>query len=386
MQTKHGKRVEELLAKAEVSIGTTDSCDIQLKNEDFIRRAFAGGHIAIGEGYMDHEWWCKGDFVDIFCRIFESGLEREFRGHPWNTLGLVLSSVLAKPQSFLKSRPASAVHYSLPPFLFRKMLGEDGDYTCCRWPAGVGTLAEANRVKRAEIGRKLQINAGDSVLEIGCGTGGLARYLALERGANVTGITNSPEHAALAEEHCRGTSVRIIQANYRHIPIETYDKIISVGQAEHVPLNELDTYARFAFDRLRTDGMLLWQYITGSGRPNPWVNKWIFPGGVLKPMWMMERAASAYFGPAEDWENFGWDYYLTLMAWYQNCVIHRDELDRECGELLAQMFGSFERFWRMWEFYLLSFAARFKSRKINVGQAIYVKGGTRDGVYQTSRL
>lgn len=82
MQTKHGRRVEEILARANVSIGTSASCDIQVKDENFIREAFAGGDIAIGEGYMDGKWWCNGDFVDIFCRIFEAGLEREFRARP----------------------------------------------------------------------------------------------------------------------------------------------------------------------------------------------------------------------------------------------------------------------------------------------------------------
>jgi len=386
LRTRLGKRVAEILDSASVSIGTTNSYDVQLKSEGFIAEALAGGDIAIGEGYMDRKWWCNGDLAEILFRIFDSGLEREFRGRPWNTLGLFVSSFLARPRWVLRSRPASAAHYSLPPFLFEKMLGKDGDYTCCRWPEGVTTLAEANRVKRAELARKFHIQAGDSVLEIGCGTGGLARYLDLEHGARVTGVTNSPEHAALAEEHCKGSSVRIVLANYRDMPRETYDKIVSVGQAEHVPLQELDVYARFAYDRLRPGGMLLWHYITGSGRPNPWVNKWIFPGGVLKPMWKMEEAASRYFGPAEDWENFGWDYYLTLVAWHKNCVTHREEIDRVCGETLANLFGSTERFWRMWDFYLLSFAARFKCRKINVGQAVYVKGGVRDGVYQTSRL
>lgn len=287
----------------------------------------------------------------------------------------------------MRSRSASAAHYSLPPFLFDKMLGEDGDYTCCRWPDGVTTLEEANRVKRSKIARKLQIEKGDRVLEVGCGRGGFAKYLAVEHGAEVTGITDSPEHAERAREDCKGTSsVKIIQANYRHVPVGPYDKVVSIGQAEHVPLNELDIYARFAFDRLRPGGILLWQYITGSGRPNPWVSKWVFPGGVLKPMWMMEQAASAYFGPAEDWENFGWDYYRTLMAWYGNCVTHREEINRVCGETLVRLFGSLDRFWQWLEFYLLPFAARFKARKINVGQSVHVKGGTRRGVYKTSRL
>ncbi|PIR84028.1 hypothetical protein COU18_01310 [Candidatus Kaiserbacteria bacterium CG10_big_fil_rev_8_21_14_0_10_51_14] len=384
MQTKQGKYVEELLATAGVTIGTHPLCDIQVRDEGVIPRLIAGGDLAIAEAYM-YRKWTTDDLFEILYKVFTSEIEGHLRRNKWATLKLLFRSLVANPNAIWRSRRAAAKAYDLPDPLYEYML-EGGDYSCHRYITGKESLAEAREIKWRGLAAKMHLEPGMRVIEIGCGEGGFAAWLAETFDVEVVAVTNSRRHAERARERCKGLRVTVLLADYRHLPpMQLFDRAVSVGMLEHVGTKNLRRFMRIVCELLLPRGIFVCHYICGSGRLNAFLRKYVFPDGVVPPMWMVECAAYPYFRAAEDWENFGWDYHLTLLQWYRNCVKHRAKIESECGEILAKIFGSFDRFWRVWvEFYLLGTAARFKARKISVGQAVYVKGGT-EGVYHTSR-
>ena len=204
------------------------------------------------------------------------------------------------------------------------------------------------------------------LLDIGCGWGGLAKYMAARRGCRVTAVNISKEQLAFAKEDCRGLPVKFLDCDYRDIDGE-YDKIVSVGMFEHVGSKNFRTYMKVVHRLLRENGLFLLHTIGGNRSGvncDRWLNRYIFPNGALPSAAQIAAAAEGLF-VIEDLHNFGSHYDKTLMSWYRNFT--------KAWPAFAERYG--ERFQRMWSYYLLSCAGAFRSRAIQLFQVVMTREG-----------
>jgi cyclopropane-fatty-acyl-phospholipid synthase len=254
-------------------------------------------------------------------------------------------------------------------------------YTCAYWKRngdagkGASTLAEAQENKLDLVCRKLGLKPGMTVLELGCGWGGFARFAAERYGAHVTAYNISSEQVAYGRERTKGLPVDIRLQDYREAE-GTYDRIVSIGMCEHVGYRNYRTFFKTLHDRLKDGGLALVHTIGGLKSVTsiePWLGKYIFPHAMLPSVAQLSRAMEGLF-VVEDWHNFGPDYDLTLMAWLEN-------FERNWAKHRAA-YG--DRFHRMWVYYLTICAGSFRARKNQLWQ-IVVSKGVVPGVYQAVR-
>ena len=271
--------------------------------------------------------------------------------------------------SDLRAFQVGEQHYDIGNDVFEQMLDPHMNYSCAYW-AGADSLEQAQIAKMEMICEKLHLEPGMRVLDIGCGWGGLSRWMAGRHGVSVTGVTVSKEQAKLARERCEGLPVEILLKDYRALS-GSFDRIVSVGMFEHVGPRNYRTYFEKAASLLEHDGLFLLHTI-GAGRDgyatDRWIEKYIFPNGVLPPAPDLARHVSAFF-TIEDWHNFGADYDHTLMAWYQRF-----------NEAWPQLSGKYgERFKRMFDYYLLVCAGAFRARENHLWQLVLSLGGVPGG-------
>lgn len=210
-----------------------------------------------------------------------------------------------------------------------------------------------------------------TLLDIGCGWGGLAEYAARHYGAVVHGVTISAEQQKLAQQRCEGLDVTILLQDYRDLN-QQFDRIVSVGMFEHVGPKNYATYFDVVDRNLKPDGLFLLHTI-GAIRTDmnvdPWIDKYIFPNGCLPSVRHIADASESHF-ILEDWHNFGADYDATLMAWYERFLQAWPQLSEKYGE----------RFKRMFSYYLNACAGAFRARDIQLWQVVFsrgVEGGLR---------
>jgi cyclopropane-fatty-acyl-phospholipid synthase len=254
-----------------------------------------------------------------------------------------------------RARRNVAHHYDLGNELYSLFLDDDRQYSCAYFEHEGQTLEEAQLAKKRHIAAKLAIEPGHSVLDIGCGWGGLGLYLAGAAAANVMGVTLSKEQLAIAHQRALqlglSNHARFELQDYRHVR-GRFDRIVSVGMFEHVGV----TYYREFFEKiaslLNDDGIALLHTIgrnEGPGATNPWLDKYIFPGGYIPALSEIlphiERAGLMVY----DIEVLRLHYAKTLQAWAD-----RFRANREKAKAMYD-----ERFCRMWEFYLSASRAAF---------------------------
>ena len=242
-------------------------------------------------------------------------------------------------------------------------------YTCAYWRKA-DTLDAAQEAKLSLVCDKLDLKPGMRVLDIGCGWGGLARFLAERHQVEVAGITVSKPQAEFAREICRGLPVEIRLQDYRELEGH-YDRVVSLGMFEHVGVKNYRTFMRVARAHLEPDGLFLLHTI-GSLRSNrdadAWIGRYVFPNSMLPSAAQICDAVEGRF-VIEDWHNFGADYDTTLMHWCEN-------FERGWPEL-APRYG--ERFRRLWRYYLLSCAGTFRARRNQLWQIVLSPKGVPGG-------
>jgi cyclopropane-fatty-acyl-phospholipid synthase len=222
------------------------------------------------------------------------------------------------------------------------------------------------------ICRKLELSPGMTLLDVGCGWGGLAQYAARHYGVKVVGITISVEQQKWACERLQQLPIEIRCQDYRDVQGK-FDRIVSVGMFEHVGSKNYPEFFRKCRDLLHDDGLLLLHTIGGNSSArttDPWIHRYIFPNGMLPSCAQIGRAIEPYF-ILEDWHSFGPYYDLTLMAWHRRINSAWSRLGKRYDE----------RFQRMWNYYLMSCAGAFRARYIQLWQVILSTGG-RSGTYQ----
>lgn len=353
---------------------------------DFLRSP----KMALGELFMQQRLTIEDgslyDFLAISARNRGSFKHHRLMGLREYIRPLFTSLLTNNPR--LRSRHNVAHAYDLNERLFHLFLDEDMQYSCAYWTYNeqnrpVNTLEEAQYDKKVYLAKKLYMNRPDlEVLDVGSGWGGLSIYLAREHGARVTGITLSKEQLRVAQQRAEeaGVSdrVRFELSDYRDAPPpsgkDKYDRIVSVGMLEHVGAKNNLVYLRTLQKLLEKDGVFVLQWCGRMGPPappNPWVAKYIFPGGYAPALSEITAAVEKAVYWMNDIECFRLHYADTLRAWLDRFQANRAEV--------AEMYD--EQFCRMWEYYLTGFEVGFRE----IGQCTYQMQLTleRDAVPQT---
>ncbi|HEU0196871.1 MAG TPA: cyclopropane-fatty-acyl-phospholipid synthase family protein [Nevskiaceae bacterium] len=327
---------------------------ILLKDEGVLHRILLHPQLAFGETYMEHGWEPENGNLRRVLEVALRMLSSAEYSHPHGKLiqkGLIgAAEWLHEANNPLSARRNIHQHYDLDYALYSQFLDRDLNYSCAYYPHPEMSLEEAQQAKLAHIAAKLDLQPGARVLDVGCGWGAMAMYLAEHFDCHVTGITLSVEQQkvarARAEERGLSDSVEFRLEDYRNTRGQ-FDSIVSVGMFEHVGRPQYLTYFRTLHNLLAKNGTALMHCIGRSTPPgvgNPWIEKYIFPGGYIP-------AASEVTGAIEpsgliltDLEVLRVHYAQTLNDWAQRFAASRDDICQRMGE----------RFCRMWEFYLQS--------------------------------
>ncbi|MGX6449872.1 class I SAM-dependent methyltransferase, partial [Patulibacter sp. S7RM1-6] len=272
-------------------------------------------------------------------------------------------------------------HYDISNAFYRLVLGPSLVYSCAYW--GAGDDLEAAQARKLDlICRKLRLQPGDRLLDVGCGWGSLVLHAAERYGVRAVGITASPAQAELARERVREAGladrIEIRVQDYREVADGPYDKIASVGMYEHVGARELPTYAAQLFALLRPGGLLLNHGITRlhdgkQGRHDTFIDRYVFPDGELHRIGAVVGVLEGAGFEARDVESLREHYATTLRAWCANLEAHRDEAVADVGYQR-------ERIWRL---YMAASAAAFESGHIAVVQTLAAKPGAPHGLPAT---
>ncbi|MBD8450938.1 cyclopropane fatty acyl phospholipid synthase [Serratia rubidaea] len=360
--------VEEMLAEAGITINGNQAFDIQVNNPQLFKRVLQEGSLGFGESYMDGWWECERLDM-LFSRLLRAGVDERL---PKNIADIarIAYARLFNRQSRKRAWQVGKEHYDIGNDLFSRMLDPYMQYSCGYWKQAT-TLAQAQQDKLQMICEKLQLKPGMTLLDIGCGWGGLAQYAAQHYGVKVFGVTISAEQQKMAQQRCAGLDVEILLQDYRDLH-QQFDRIVSVGMFEHVGPKNYDTYFSVAARNLRPDGLFLLHTI-GSNQTDlnvdAWIDKYIFPNGCLPSVKHIADASEGRF-VMEDWHNIGADYDRTLMAWLDNFKRAWPELDADYSE----------RFERMFTYYLNACAGAFRSRNIQLWQVLFSPKGVEGGV------
>ncbi|SFQ98541.1 MULTISPECIES: cyclopropane fatty acyl phospholipid synthase [unclassified Enterobacter] len=352
----------ELLNRAGIHINGPAPSDIQVKNPHFFKRVLQQGSLGLGESYMDGWWECER--LDMFfSKVLRAGLENQLPHHLKDTLRIAAAR-LFNLQNKKRAWIVGKEHYDLGNDLFSRMLDPQMQYSCAYWKEAT-TLEEAQLAKLRLICEKLQLTPGMRVLDIGCGWGGLAQYMAQHYKVHVVGVTISAEQQKMAQARCKDLDVTILLQDYRDLN-DQFDRIVSVGMFEHVGPKNYATYFEVVDRNLKPDGLFLLHTI-GSNKTDhnvdPWINKYIFPNGCLPSVRQIANACEPHF-VMEDWHNFGADYDTTLMAWHARFI-----------DSWPEIAGNYsERFKRMFSYYLNACAGAFRARDIHLWQVVFSRG------------
>ncbi len=365
----------ELLGKAGIRVNGQGPADLRVYDPLVYRQVLTNWSLGLGETYMDGLWEC--DRLDMFFeRLLALDLDRSAAGVA--RLKLASEALRHRVLNLQSARRAYQVgerHYDTGNDVFEAMLDARMVYSCAYWGAGARTLDEAQEHKLEMICRKLDLQRGQTLLDIGCGWGGLAKYAAERYGATVLGVTVSKEQREFALERCKGLPVTIELLDYRKLTGE-FDRIASVGMFEHVGPKNYAVYFDTARRLLRPDGAFLLHTIgidVTAARTDPWIDRYIFPNGKLPSAREIAAAIEGRF-ILEDWHNFGRDYDLTLMAWWERFDAAWPRLRDRYGE----------RFYRMWKYYLLCCAGFFRSRQGQLWQLVLTRR-EREPTYRSVR-
>lgn len=342
--------------------GTGPQLVARITSAVWAARIAAKPGLAVGEAYMDGGLVLEQGAIDDFIDLIGANAKNK-KQKKRSKVGLWLRERMRERNARLQARKNVAHHYDLSDELYRRFLDADMQYSCAYFARPDMTLEEAQLAKKRHIAAKLAIRPGMTVLDIGCGWGGMAMTLAEETGAQVDGVTLSVEQLAVAKARAEARGLagraRFSLTDYRDIA-ETYDRIVSVGMFEHVGRPNYQAYFDGVARLLKDDGVAL---IHAIGRPeagvtNAWIAKYIFPGGyspaLSEVMPAIERAGLI----VTDVEILRLHYAETLRHWRARFAEHRAEI--------AQLYD--ERFCRMFEFYLGIAEQSFRARRQFVWQ------------------
>ncbi|MEE9284678.1 MAG: cyclopropane-fatty-acyl-phospholipid synthase family protein [Dehalococcoidia bacterium] len=348
---------------------------LRVHSDEFFRRLVLHGEIGFGEAYMDG-LWSSDDLVGL---VELAILNRRF--YSANSTWLSWLSRLRNRRLHVgrrntrsKAKENIHAHYDLNNEFFRLFLDETMTYSCAVFSRDDEALADAQLNKYRAVAEKAGLVPGDTVLEIGTGWGGFAMFMAQQFGCQVTTITISEEQHALArqrvEEAGLSDAVRVELRDYRDVPGQ-FDKIVSIEMFEAVGVEYFETFFKHCDAALRPGGRMCMQVITVPDRSFPaqrdginWLNKHIFPGGVVPSISAMEQALAPTTLLVTRVDEIGLNYTGTLRRWRHRFLENLPAV---------RALGFDDRFIRMWEYYLASCEAAFQTRTLCDVQIVFDK-------------
>ena len=339
---------------------------IRLKNKSIERKLFFNPNLHIGEAYMNEELVVEKGTIEEFLNLITNCYDDFISNNKFYKFYEYLSSFfmpLQQINQLVNSKNNVAHHYDINEDLYKLFLDKDMQYSCAYFHNPNISLEQAQKDKKEHIIRKLQIDKNMSVLDIGCGWGGMAIEIAKSTGAKVKGITLSENQFKTASERAQkeglSDNVTFALQDYRN-ETDKYDRIVSVGMFEHVGVKYFKTYLGKADDLLKENGVFLLHTIGQRGKPtatSPWIRKYIFPGGYIPTLSEIMKETQKLNINVTDVEVLRLHYAHTISRWYQNIIQNKDKI--------IKMFD--QRFFRMWEFYLLSSKYSF----VNMGNVVF---------------
>jgi cyclopropane-fatty-acyl-phospholipid synthase len=337
--------------------------------------------LRFGECYMDGELVVEqGSIADVLAILLDQdrGSPLPAWAHP-QRLARLLARRLQQFNPRWRARRNVAHHYDLNTQLYGFFLDSDRQYSCAYFEHPGQSLDDAQLAKKRHLAAKLLLGKKASVLDIGCGWGGLALYLAEFCGSHVTGITLSQQQHAFAraraaERRNQTGRIEFRLQDYRDVA-QSFDRIVSVGMFEHVGVGFYPAFFRKCHALLKDDGVMLLHSIGRSEGPNvtnPWIAKYIFPGGYIPALSEVLPVVERSGFLVTDIEILRLHYAETLKAWRERFLAHREEAE--------QMYDA--RFVRMWEFYLAASEMTFREQGMMVFQLQLAK---KQGVVPITR-
>lgn len=363
----------KFLESAGVQVDGSKPYDVRIHRDDFFKQLKYNPPLVAGESYVQGDWDCS-QLDELFYRICRNNLDAKFYYKSHVVLFSILGSLI-NLQSHVRSKKVAEIHYNLGNEFYRMMLGSSMAYTCAYWK-NAKNLDEAQHNKFDLVCRKIDLRPGDKVLELGCGWGSLAKFMAEKYGCEVVAVNISTEQVRHAQEICKNLPVKIYLSDYRDAHIynpenKLFDKVVSVGLCEHIGHRNYNVFLETARRNMKEDGLFLLHTIGKNDSTyfvDPWINKYIFPNGMLPSIKLLGNAMENLF-VLEDLHNFGADYDKTLMAWYKNCEENWDRIEPKQSET----------FRRLWNYYLLSCAGAFRARAMQLWQMVLSPKGVPGG-------
>ncbi len=344
----------------------SDFVKIRLTNKSIENKLFRNPSLYLGEGYMNKEIIIEegtlDDFLKIITASYNDYMSNNFVFKMYESISTFFKS-FQQINKLVKSKENVAHHYDIDEEMYKLFLDKDMQYSCAYFHNQNIGIDQAQFDKKKHIIQKLQIKEGMSVLDIGCGWGGMAIQIAKDTGARVKGITLSENQFSTAKKrvHEEGLADKVTFAlqDYRNEK-DTYDRIVSVGMFEHVGVDYFPAFFSKTYEILKDTGVFLLHTIGQRTKPSatsPWIRKYIFPGGYIPSLSEVLKETEKQNIIITDIEILRMHYAHTLDCWYKNTMQHK--------ETIVKMFD--EKFLRMWEFYLLISKYSF----INMGNVVF---------------
>lgn len=371
LMSKASQYVVDALRTIGINADGSNPCDMRICEIKTIDRALAQGSLGLGEEYMAGGWDAQA-LDEFFFLLLRSNVLDKL--NPATLLFHTFSARYLNRQNRSRAWEVGEKHYDLGNDFYESMLDSKMTYTCGYWK-GANNLEEAQFAKLDLICRKLQLEPGMRILDIGCGWGSLMAHAATHYGVTCVGVTISKEQTDWGRRMYAGLPIEFRLQDYRDCDGK-FDSIVSVGMFEHVGRRNHREYMEIVSNCLSDEGLFLLHTIGKNQRqsvPDPWIDKYIFPNGDLPSIGQIGDAVDGLF-VVEDLHNFGADYDKTLTAWHANF--------EKSWPRFATAFGPY--FYRMWKYYLLSCAGAFRARDIQLWQWVLSKKGVLGG-YESVR-
>jgi cyclopropane-fatty-acyl-phospholipid synthase len=353
--------VRRMCRSADVVIDGARPWDLQVVDERFFPTVVRQGSLGFGESYLQG-WWYADDVEELVYRLIRTGFDRLSRALPAQLAAFVVAA-FTNQQTPTRSTVVADRHYNLGNDLFFGFLGSYRNYSCAYFD-DTASLDAAQLRKMDVICRKLSLTGSDHLLDVGGGWGQFAHYAATQYGCRVTSINIADEQLRYAAELCRGLPVEVRKCDYRKLS-GTYSKIAVIAMLTHVGPRNYRQFMHIMHRCLDDDGLMLVETL-GSRFANrncePWINKYIFPGGVIPSLRQIGRAVDGRF-LRTDLEEFGRYYVPTLRAWHANLMASWPALSNRYPETTRLML----------EYFFLSVAGAFRAERLKYWHLVMAK-------------
>jgi len=355
------------------------SCSLIKKTRQALAQVLRGGLLGFGEAYMSGNLEVVGDFSELM-RLGANPRMDDLK-LSWTTKFRGLLQYLATLNTHSQAPKNIAHHYDLGNDFYALWLDESMTYSCAYFKEQADTLEQAQAQKYEHICRKLQLKAGESLVDVGCGWGGMLIYAAENYHVTGVGCTLSRQQLEYAREKIkeRGleNQIQVVYQDYRSLSGE-FDKFVSIGMFEHVGKKYIPVFSRKMRELLKENGIGLLHTI-GKEKVTPgdaWTLKYIFPGGYIPVLSEILRAVGEHDLSPEDVENLGQHYALTLDRWSQRFEQQVTEIER--------LYDA--EFVRMWRLFLYGSSAGFRYGDTRLYQILLTRGLQRNLPLTRARL